>query len=299
MSNSVSSSKSISNLNQTASGNSATGTKTTGLGFGSKTGTGLFGNKNAQAAPKPVNPLIQRINELKAAYDTSSPNCRFVQIVYDALSKSPNLNLAADVVNLAKQSNPDPKLYQPAVIAGFEGIVARQNSQKEIINHMKNKLYTMQEKIINLNKDFKELLASRIQSITEKNNEIQTMLMSVLEKSEVKALSGFQLSREEQELLDELQKIQEEVDKPNQYVAALNTLSLKAKLVKDSLIVPPTYNLDAATIQKAETILRASNMGISSMIKHTKTIDKQIKYIEAALAERDGVVVEKTDSDEE
>ncbi|EAY13059.1 hypothetical protein TVAG_212410 [Trichomonas vaginalis G3] len=280
-----------------ASTSTGTGGAKTGL-LGS--GGGLFGKKNQPA--KPQNPIINRINALKQAYDTSSSQCKFIAIVYDAAgpsNKNSKVNLEPDIKQIADACNPDPKLYVTSIIVGYEGITSRVNVQKEMISKMQEKLQSMKNKIQELNDDFKSLLSNRIQSITEKNNEIQQMLMSVLENTEVKALSGFQLSREEQELLDELQKMQEEVNKPNQYIAALNTLSLKAKLVRDSLIVPPSYNLDASTIQKAETVLKANNTGLESISKYIKTVDRQLKFMEAAMAERDGTAPAVVESEEE
>ena len=255
----------------------------------------MLGNKNSvfnksNQPPKPINPLIKRIDKLHEAYDPASPNCRFVAVVFDAKPEGTKSGVAAssasplaksnpELYQYAQSINPDPEKFIENQIVGFDGIANRMKSQMEVKAKLEEKIADLRGKAADLSKQFK-IITDQIQEIVNNNHKIQYDLISILQKTEVNALQNIPLSYEEQVLLGDLQKQKEEIDKPNQFVAELNTLSLKAKQKKDSKEIPMRFDIEPEIMSKAETVLKIDQDAISSLIEMLKEMEKKLKEIE-------------------
>ena len=238
-------------------------------------------NKAANQSSSNNDPLRARIAKLKDAYDTKSPNCRFTAIFYDIKpdKAKPAAFQSLELQQFADSTNPDPKLFMPTQVSGFEELRQRVESQKAALVVFKDKLKDLKGKIQNITEK-NLVLNDKIQEITAKDNQIQLTLMSVLKHTEVKALSNIPLSSEEQVLLGDLQKQAEEIEKPNQFVAELNTLSLKAKQKRDSKEMPLRLDLEPEVLQKAEAVLRIDHNAIEALVEFTKKIDQSVQVME-------------------
>ena len=140
---------------------------------------------------------------------------------------------------------------------------------------------TVGAKINDLSEYFK-VINDNLEKITSQNHRIQLTLMEVLKTTEVNALANanIPLSSEEQILLGDLQKMEEEINRPNQYIAQLNTLSLKAKQKKDSKEIPIYFDIDQDVLAKAEAVLKTDHHAIDSLVKITKKIEHSLQIIE-------------------
>lgn len=296
MSLSLQRSNGVSNLN--ASGDSKP--KAT---LGSRTG-GLLGKKNQTKPPppKPENPLVSRINRLKDAYDKTSVNCRFKAIVYNAKgsggtgtlgsggNKKPP-TLTDEEWETAMAQCVDQNKYVPDVLVGFDAISERIDSQHQIIEKMQAKLDDLKKRIDSQNEQFDYLLYEKIKQIIERNNEIHDTLMSVLEVEEVNALASLQISREEQNLLNQIERMDDGV---SSFGAQLNNLKLNAKLMSASVSVPLPISIDSESISTAESVLKVNNKALEELIKYTKKVEKSADAIEKALDEDQTSILQST-----
>ena len=230
---------------------------------------GLFGNKTNQPTQNQIyDPLMQRFNNIKNAYDSNTTNYRFYSIVYNnKTGKSPMKPafITDEDWDKARASSFDPLKFDPSPLVGFSSLESRSKGQIDLINLMKSKYTDMKNKIQELNSSFDILNSNQIKEIQEKNNEISKLLMKVLETEEVKSLSSVTFSIEEHELLDQLEKIQEEINQPNKFIAALNTLSLKSKLLQDSTKISNELNFENKSLTKSLEILKYNTKALRSL----------------------------------
>ena len=118
---------------------------------GSSGSFGLFGSQplqpqqqTAQASAPPQadqsasSPLVKQLMDLKAAYDPTSPLCRFQSIFYNRVADPsklrsfippPHANPA--LYQRAVRSNPDPTSLTPSLAVGFEDLKRRLEAQRE------------------------------------------------------------------------------------------------------------------------------------------------------------------------
>jgi len=255
---------------------------------------GLFGsgNKNAPKTGKIDDPLLQRLHRLRDSYDESKTTYRFGAVVYNtktqsstglSSSNSKPGSLTDEEWQKAQANSPDPNKFSPFLMCGFPAIEARQSAQVDIVNLMKSKLDDMASKINELSSSFQMLVSSKIQSITERNHHISNSLMQVLETEEVNSLSSFQFSREEHELLDRLEKMQEEIHKPNKFISALNTLSVKAKFMRDSAKSYNVMSINSQISTKSTEILRSNTKAIESLSHQIENLKESVKILEKTL----------------
>jgi len=257
--------------------------------------SGLFGNKT-QTVVKSSDPLQQRLDNIKSSLDKQSTNYRFQTVVYNYGSSNARNppTMTADDWAQAQADAPDTTMF-PFVVCGFDGLKNRMAEQNQIIELMKKKLQSMNSAIKAIKEKSNEFQQEIIPKVFMRKQTILPMLIDILEKEEVHSLSGYQFSREEHELLDRIEKLKEDVNRPNRYVAALNTLTLKANLLKDMSFKGSSSrrfieDLDAEMVSSGEEIMKINNDSISVMIKDLKRIAHVTHVLEKVVAGKDNEI---------
>ena len=243
--------------------------------------------------PPPSDPLLQRLYRIRDAYDQKRPTYRFSAIFYNVKGKGTTFGGSAfskknpDCLtpyewNQAKADAPDQN-FEASVIVGFQQLEERQNSQAVVVDAMEKKLKNQIGYIQQLKTIYDESLIHKIHEAEQNQREIHRRLIHQLQVDEVKALQTFQFSLEEHQILDRLEKLNEEIQKPNQYVAALNTLGLHAALQRDSSAGGSEPIVRDEELEPAEGILRSNNDAIAALTEVMRELERSISAMERAL----------------
>ncbi|KAK8882761.1 Nucleoporin nup57 [Tritrichomonas musculus] len=290
--------------NSGAKSSSSTSTSKTTSGFGS--GFGGFSFGQTKASDKPVDPLIQRLNQIRDSIKppTGSTGFSFGQTTNN--SQADEYKFSSIVLNIAGQSAPakpasftqenwdkeisKAKQYPmvneslaPSVISGFKSLEERFDKQNEIVEKMKKKLISMKLDIERIRQRYDDEFIDLIQDISKNNREISEKLMEFLQKKEKSHDLAF--SPQESELFDKLQKLESEIDKPNKFKSALNALNLKAMMIRESTPVYPDIKITNKT-EEAEAIIKSNHDAITSLVNVISQTQKTTTILEKAYQDK-------------
>jgi hypothetical protein len=250
-----------------------------------------FGQKDNQQQQRESDPLLQRLHKIRDSYDPESTSYRFQAIVYNTKAGG-SLSIGGPQIpkcvtkldwQRAIASAPDRETRTPEVLSGFKGLEDRIKAQETVLGQMRTRLQDMQARISELSTTFGDLIIPRIRKMTENNNLINRQLMSVLKSEEVNALQGIPFTREEELLFEKLDSVRTEIERPNKYIAALNTLNVTAKFMRETLAVPPKVNVKPEVINRAAEILKSNGDAVKALIGVIKSSAKCVKAMEEAL----------------
>lgn len=297
-------------INSGAKSSSSTSTSTskTTSGFGS--GFGGFGSfGQTKASDKPVDPLIQRLNQIRDSIKSSTGSTGFSGFSFSQTtnnSQADEYKFSSIVLNIAGQSAPakpasftqenwdkeisKAKQYPmvneslaPSVISGFKSLEERFDKQNEIVEKMKKKLISMKLDIERIRQRYDDEFIDLIQDISKNNREISEKLMEFLQKKEKSHDLAF--SPQESELFDKLQKLESEIDKPNKFKSALNALNLKAMMIRESTPVYPDIKITNKT-EEAEAIIKSNHDAITSLVNVISQTQKTTTILEKAYQDK-------------
>ena len=249
-----------------------------------------FGSNNNTPSVTTLDPLYKKFLRLKNSFDSS-----FVTQLYNH-SKSSTTSSSLGLGGIGKSSNTtDEQLEQakadadpdmvPFNFSGFSQIKVRIDAQKTVIDLMNRKINEFLLRIQeiensnnNLNNIFQQISQNN-QIIAEKlpySNEIDQELLS---------LSGQQFSIEEHNLLDKLEKLSEEIHKPNKFKSTLNTLLLKSKFLKDNNnnLYLFNNNFNDFNSLNLEDFFKLSNNSLSVLNNNVKKLNKSLNVLEKVL----------------
>ena len=285
-----------STTNSAAGGNKTTAANNNNTKFNFGTGTGFsfgsnfgFGSKQENQ----VDPILQRLHKIRDTYNKNNASFRFYHIAYNVSSGS-GMGSAAKPASI-DQSEWDKyvaiaKNYfmvskdsmVPTQICGFEELEKRCQAQNDIVNKMVSKLEDLKSRIAQLKKIHDDQFMKLLDEITEKSHLISEQLMEVLEYKEINALPDYPFSQKEHELYDRLQKLKNEINKPNQYTSALNSLELKALMITESAANDNIVELPK-NIDEIEAIIQANHNAIEALVKILNNMNKSTSTFESTL----------------
>ena len=235
----------------------------------------MFSFNISAPPPPPSDPLLRRLYNIRDSYDSNSKSFRFKAIFYDTKgsgiggsSQAPAC-LTADQWSQAQASAPGDE-YKPNVLCDFKDLEKRISAQEAIIQKMRNKLDDMRARISELKDEFIEEVETQLKIVEEKNIKIDQLLMGILEVEEISALQSIQFTSDEHQMLNQLEELKVEIDKPNKYVAALNTIKLKSNLLRESMAVKKEIRVDDKTLNSTTEILKMYTNALKSLVQITK-----------------------------
>ena len=187
---------------------------------------------------------------------------------------------AAARKNQAVKSAPEERT--PVLLKGFEDLNNRIDNQTSFAEILESSLKTIQARIDiiqnKLDGDFK----NKMNLVQKNSNEISKELMCVLKNKELQAVTDLPFTKEESDLYHKIFQINEEMNQPNKYKAALNTLKLKAKMLKDSKVYHPMINFSENNKIHIVEVLKTNTEAIKSLSKASSQMYREITSIEAA-----------------
>lgn len=295
------------NLN-TGSNSGSTGSGANSTGSGKKSTFSSFTLGGNKANDKPTDPLMLRLYRIRDAYKpptatsgfgvnksaTPTDSFKFSSVVYNIStgqdSRPPSgisqQNWEKELAK-AKQYptvNTDPMV--PSLLQGFKGLNDRISQQEQFVKKMSEKLKSMKIDIQRIRQNYDKNFIDKIQKISENNREISEKLMTVLQKKESFAdKEKIAFTPQEHELFDRLQKLENELSKPNKYKSALNALNLKSIMIRESGPFNPEIKITDQT-NEAEAIIRSNHEAISSLVNLIAKTQNSTTILEKAYQEK-------------
>lgn len=296
----------FSNLSSLSSGSSSStnGSKSTfsSSSFSSGFGGSMFGSNNNKPS-KPPDPLMQRLENIQKAYNSAESIFRFHTIALNSKAGSGGSSTGSafggsfgggssfggggkqqgcseEEWKQAVKSAPEERA--PVLLKGFDDLNSRIDNQTNFAGILESSLKTIQARINiiqgKLDSDFK----NKMNLIQTNSNKISKELMYVLKNKELQAVADLPFTKEESDLYHKVFRIKEEMNQPNKYKAALNTLKLKAKMLKDSKVYHPTISFSDNNKIHIVDVLKTNTEAIKSLSKASSQMDKEMASIEAA-----------------
>lgn len=203
----------------TLGGNSLLGSTTSNL-FASKATTGPSPQQDAQIQ---FMQLAQKIQSIQAAWDPSSPQCRFQHYFYNLVDPSqvhlygrPS-NATNDALwQRAVNENPDASCHVPVIASGFEDLQKRVEAQTQQATEQQQKIKDLQARISNLVQRHQLSNASRLQRAATLQTQLTHRVLKLVQHLHllIPALRSSALRPEEEALRTALEEIDEEVRRP-------------------------------------------------------------------------------------
>lgn len=258
---------------------------------GSKLGGGLFGRKlGANQNQGPVDPFVQRVDNIVNAYTPTSENYKFSTVVYSSeAGKSMGGGTMGKGSLGAKQHAFSPEEWEsyvalappdmaPTVLQGFSGLSSRMVEQQNTLMLMEKKLANQKQAIQSIKSSYNIIRAVTIQKAIELNRKIQEITMEILRDKEVQALNRVPFSKDEQELLDKLEQLKSDSAKPNKYVSQINKIKNLKSLADDS--VSTSSDETISDIEDVAEILEEVGKSLSALQQSIESMSKSIKVQE-------------------
>ncbi|KAH0794376.1 FG-nucleoporin NUP57 [Histomonas meleagridis] len=248
----------------------------------------MFGQ--AAPPPPPSDPLLQRLYKIRDSYDKNSKSFRFKVIVYDTKTTTSTIGnqapacLTAEQWEQANASVPEDTM-KPNVLQDFTDLEGRVGAQEAIIKEMRNKLDDMRTRICELRDEYNEEVTNQLILVSEKNDQINQLLMGVLEVEEINALQTKQFTSEEHQMYDHLEELRSEIDKPNKYVAALNTIRLKSNLLRESMAAHSDIEVSETSLTSAKDVLMMNTKAIKALAHATKKMKNNANNMQKLIDE--------------
>ena len=287
-SNAVSNLSAVSNGAAPSSTPTATKPSTGQSGFGNfNFGTNLFGQ--SQNTQQQVDPILQRLHKIRDAFSDKSDTYRFYSVVQN-ISTSQPMSQPPKFVDPKEweKAKQNPALSRdhttPFQVNGFDGLNQRLKSQKDIVEKMEKKLEDLKSRVVHLKKQYDTEFVKTITDISKNSSMISASLLDLLQFKETEALPDYPFSPKEHELLDRLQRMQNDLKKPNKYQAALNSLNLKATLISESGMNYPDIKLNDK-VDATESIIKSNHEAIEALVNVIQKLRSDTNLLENSLSE--------------
>jgi hypothetical protein len=111
--------------------------------------------------------------------------------------------------------------------------------------------------------------------------------MAVLKSEDVSALQGLPFTRGEELLFEKLEGVRGEIEKPNKYIAALNTLNINAKFMRETLAAPPEVTVKPEMVKKSVEVLKINGDAVKALIGVMKECERSVRAMEEGVENMD------------
>lgn len=228
-----------------------------------------------------TDPLLKRLSKISDGYNEKDENYKFKSLFYNykgSTNPSKPIAVQQNEWDTALGSVPS-EFHVPSYVLGFKGLETRRAQQKKVITSMQNKIAYIRCKIA-MQQEKANQMESTFETLQKNSQEINHLLLQRLKKDEVEFLRGRQLCSEERNLLAEVEQLQQSINKPNQYVSKLNTLRLRATLMKDVHSTQTNSQLSIQNPEKLQEFLSIEMKAINTLSDQLKSIKKSVAAIE-------------------
>jgi hypothetical protein len=279
-------SKTTSTFGSSSTWNKTTGTSTFG-GFGAN--KGLAQTTKYEAKLKP-NPIFERLYSIRCAYDPSSKGYKFCYVFYNKkipkadLPKCPENIELNDWVKIMKEC-PDPEHLVPAALYGFEQLNERVNEQKEMEKELTKRMELVQAKLREMTSFYATELCGALERIKQNTKIISQLMMEVVEIQEVQRNQGINLTEEERKMLNKLEDLRLDLNRPGVYNSAISNLRLKSQMLSERKQVRSKMAVDRETLRALATALKSNQDAVEALETTTKKVKRTVDSLDTMISE--------------
>ena len=224
-----------------------------------------------------VDPLFNRVWNLRCAYTPDSPAYRFCYVFYnkkidDTVPTCPANIPESDWIKICTES-PDPDHLVPCPVFGFEGLKERSESQKNISTQLQERIDIYKSKLKEMNSFYATELQGSIEKIKQNSYTTSQLLMKYVEVED----QNSQWGNIEKEMKATLEKLRLEEDNQRSLIAKLQA---KAKTLQNNRSSVQTA-IDKNSLSPIVTALKLHQSAIMALEKLTKSLQKEVAGLES------------------
>ena len=287
--------------------------KTSGFGstggFGSTSGFSGFGGfgSAAQSQQQEENPLLRRLAAITKAYDEKSPN-QFTALVYSIQKKQSQVVKPAqidadewdtvmrraptEVIEQGRGTTPQTDDVVPIPLFGFKQLKEWEEKQKQLVDRLEATLKAMQNEIAEIRK--KELQEFE-ETLSKLAAQVQKKVMTLISKK--KGTSMAPLSKKENEMYEELQKIDEDC---RRFKSELKVLTDRAEFIKkrDESSGTAQKTPEIPKLGEVIDVVKSTNRALEGLQEILKKTERTITEYEQTIADRRNRYIVVTEDEE-
>lgn len=277
--------------------------------FGSTGGFGSFGSfgSTAQSQQQEENPLLRRLAAITKAYDQKSPN-QFTALVYSIQKKQTQISkpvqidddewdtvmrrAPTEVVEQGRGTTPQTDDVVPIPLFGFKQLKDWEDKQKQLVDRLEATLKAMQNEIAEIRKKELQEFEETLGKLAE---EVQKKVMTLISKK--KGTSMAPLSKKENEMYEELQKIDEDC---RRFKSELKVLTDRAEFIKkiDGSSGTAQETPEIPKLGEVIDVVKSTNRALEGLEEILKKTERTITEYEQTIADRRNRYIVVTEDEE-
>jgi vacuolar-type H+-ATPase subunit I/STV1 len=265
---------------------------------------GGFGTPAAKP-PETKDELLRQLLAIQGAYTPNSTSYRFQALFYRAApaksamgtisvgSKKPDCMTEQDWQQAVDSAPipifPSDDVMVPEVLQGFAALQTRHGQQEETIEQMKKKLTSLRTRIATMATAFSQNLAEDLRRLEQTNATIEIEMVEQFRAKQERADKEL-ISSEEAELFERLSNLERGLDRPKQFIAALNALRLNGDDFQDTWAQPAAPIVTGDAKAKVQQILAMNSDALKALRRAAKQAHHRADRILAVLTKPDRLV---------
>lgn len=248
-----------------------------------------FGKKEVK--DEETDPLMRRLNRIRDSYSPDSTSYRFQVIAYNTKGGKVG-GLGGGATKPASLTEEDwqqalaigtPNNRTPVLIQGFDGLETRSQTQLAVVEKMKGALVGLKARIEEMRGSLEGTIRDKMAMINDKNNEIDARMMEIMQVNEVNSLKDVAFNPNEEELLEKLEALERQINKPNGYAATLNMLKNKTRSTKEGVSARSEVILNSDAKEGITSILKTNTRALKALTDSVKESKAAQDSLEAQL----------------
>ncbi|KAG0317672.1 hypothetical protein BGZ97_005050 [Linnemannia gamsii] len=240
----------------------------------------VIGNVNPQI------PVWQRLMDIKNAWDSNHPNCRFKHFFYnfvhpdDVNKYGPPPNVELYDWNQALQECPDRECMVPALAVGFEDLKKRMETQNDMTEMQRIKLEEIEAKMSQIMQFHMLQTANKVREFKRRHIQLAQRVLTLMKRVQILRNRGVPLRADEEVLRVRLENALEQLRNPAHFRGKITELWAQLQILKDSKRLHPAGNYevsDEAQLEGISKVLQDHQAGLHQM---TMVLQQDMQDIE-------------------
>ncbi|KAG0288145.1 hypothetical protein BGZ96_008044 [Linnemannia gamsii] len=240
----------------------------------------VIGNVNPQI------PVWQRLMDIKNAWDSNHPNCRFKHFFYnfvhpdDVNKYGPPPNVELYDWNQALQECPDRECMVPALAVGFEDLRKRMETQNDMTEMQRIKLEEIEAKMNQIMQFHMLQTANKVREFKRRHIQLAQRVLTLMKRVQILRNRGVPLRADEEVLRVRLENALEQLRNPAHFRGKITELWAQLQILKDSKRLHPAGNYevsDEAQLEGISKVLQDHQAGLHQL---TMVLQQDMQDIE-------------------
>lgn len=174
----------------------------------------------------------------------------------------------------AKQNNPDPRIFVPMPMVGFQALNERFKMQQFEVQQQKSRLGHLSAQVSEMQKHV-AAMKSKIEEYRRNRIVLGNRVLKVMIMKEIEHRKGLPIQADEERLRSRMENILSELHAQTKYKGCLNELMSQLKQTQIQQHRASSIQLDETVIEDIKTHLKNEHSGIQHLIEVIKQ-DNQI-----------------------